>query len=513
MWNLENNNWGWYNLEDNNSIESNSTKKELDTLFNSIKTSSENICFKNNIDYFNNNYNLIKNNKEDWYNIENNDINDSNSTKEQLDNLLFEIPKNIDFFKNNISIYREWKDVRPFKNYNNNVLFLSKEWLLVFWENIHINILDEFKKNLPTFLEDKWLWSITKVFLYREWKIIEAEKKWKDYFDKNWEIVKIFFWDIISENIENLEKNILDIDDIEKQIWSIRVNKLSAYKDWFLLNIDTLESEKKQINIFYSKTWELKLYNNGQEEDIWDLFDKDIKFYKNFRKTFSYFENNNIYDEPKNEAPWEQLDWLLRPEAVKALKDWKKYYIFNWLKYELYKDDKINLPQVCLDYPLDFYEKFNNSFYLENWEKQWVLNFEELFWWFFERRRILHFINYIKNNKNNINDYFTLEKINYTEWISYIEWEKTENFIKEILSYKVKPWDLIMISWKLEIDNKYHNHMIMVSKINQNWNIFIQENAWKPHEINLLEVLSRWPLRKLLYTIKASDLLKNWIIK
>lgn len=418
--------------------------------------------------------------------------------------------KDIDYWLNNIETYRKlWK---PYLMNNWNVLFLSKDNLIVYWESTYENKEKLYKMNLENFLKFSNYPISDKIFLYRNSEIIELEKSDINYKNKNWENIKIFFWDIVSNSRESLGNQILDIDILESKIWYVSINNIKENNNWdLLINLDTRFSWKKWVKIIIKKDFkEIKLLDWDKNLEVWNFFEKDINFHNKFRGTFKFFEWNNMFDEPLNEwirEDWtkEQLDGMLRYHAVAELKKWEKVYSFNWLDYELYKDWKLSLPQVCLDYPLDFYEKFNNSYYDNKWIFIWDINFQEILWWnFFDRRRVMYFIDSVKNNKNNINDYFTIKTVSYKDAIAYSDWIKSEEIIKEKISKLVDIWDLIMISWKLWSDEKYHQHMVLVSNIEANWNIIVQENAAYPAEETLLRVLSRWPLRRIMYIIEPT---------
>lgn len=424
--------------------------------------------------------------------------------KEAIDN-------RVNYTVNNINVYREWK--KPHVTFNWNVIFLSKENLLVFWEWEIIDREKLFKLNLKQFLKNNSYEESDNITIYREWIFIECKKTKYNYKDSKGKNVKIYFWDIISNKREDIEKNILDINSLEYSIWSVKINKITKKWDFLEINIDTRFSAKKWINIMYdNNSWNVFFSDGDNYVDKWDFFNEDIEFYRNFRKTFSYFKDNNMFDEPLNEKTledWkkEQLDWMLREQAIKALRRWKDTYHFNWLDYSLYKDWKLSIPQVCIDYPLDFYEKFHDSYFDEKWKHWDKLNFEKVLWWFFARRRVWTFINNLKENKNNINEYFSIHEINENQSISYSDWLNVEETIKKNISKQVNIWDLILIEWKLS-DDRLHRHSVLVSRIQANWNIIVQENAALPVEETLLRVLSRGPKRRIKYIVKPTDFLR-----
>lgn len=499
------------NLDKNSSIETIKTKinDQNKTVENntSITNNESNASINNDLNYsLESNLDFLKSD----INISTKKLSIDINTSKEIKELKNKINKKWDIIYNDIDSYREWW--KPFITFNWNVLLSSKDNLLVFWDWEYSNKKDFFKLNLEQFLDFNDYEKSEIIYVYREWEIIEAKKSEFNYLNKNWDNVKIYFWDIISNKIEDIEKNILDINILENIIWSIKINNINKEWDFYKINLDTRLTNRKSIDIFYDlANWNVFFKKGDKYLDKWDFFNEDINFYKKFRKTFSFFENNNMFDEPLNEKileNWkkEQLDWHLRAPAINALKRWDSKYNYNWIDYDLYKNGKVSIPQVCIDYPLDFYEKFNDSYFDEKWNHPDKVNFEKIIWWFFQRRRIWTFIKNLKDNINNINDYFTIHNISEDLSIAYNDWSNVEKIIKNKISKQVNIWDLILIEWKLS-DDHLHRHSVMVSSIQANWNIIIQENAAVAKEESLLWVLSRWPNRRIKYIVKPTDFL------
>ena len=430
--------------------------------------------------------------------------------KEELDKYEFE---KIKITKNEISVYKEkWK---AYIINNENILFLDKNDLFVYWELdwLDLDKKELYKMSLKKFLIFKQNHLFPKVYIYRNWEIIEWIFKDDNYIDNNWDRIRIFFWDIISNKKENIVDSILDISKIESIIWNVRINNIKRNWDLFLINLDTEFSNQNWIEVLYNyKTDDLLVKNEWNFIKDISLLKENIDYYSKFRSTFEYFKGNNMFDEPLNEEileNWkkEQLDWKLRESALVALRKGQTEYEFKWLTYPLYSNWKLSLPQVCIDYPLDFYEKINDSYYDNKWNHWEKLNFQNILWWFYNRRRVWYVIKKLLEWNNDINKYFTIEKIPEEYSIAYNDWENIENIIKNNISKLVSVWDIIFIEWKLS-DWHLHRHSVMVSKIQLNWDIIIQENASYPSEESLIRVLSRWPKRKIKYIVKPTNLVK-----
>ncbi len=430
----------------------------------------------------------------------------NNDEEKEIDNykkdVLWQLDKKkLSYSVLEISSYR--KGAKAYKLFNENTLFLSKKNLIIFWERTFWDKETTYNLTLYEFLKKINLVK-NKIYIYRNWNIIECFRKESKYYDWNWKEIKIFFWDIISTNTEAF-KQLVSIDKIEEKIGFLKVKWIyKLTNNILLLKIKTIYTNKV-IDILYdnktNKIWSLKW-------KISDVFLEDIKFYKKFNETFEYFKWVNMFDEPINEkilpnGEREQLDWNLRVVAIKALRKWQNYFEYRWIKYPMFINGKPNIPQVCIDFVLDFYEKLHNSYYDNKWNHPDILNFEKLFWWFYERRRVRYIIEAIKNNVNNINKYLVLKKLPDDLQISYNMWEKILKIIKNKLSKFVHIWDILIIKWPLD-DWKIHYHSCLVSNITQNNDIIVEENTNYPHKETLIRVLSRAAKRKVVYIIRPT---------
>lgn len=413
-----------------------------------------------------------------------------------------------------ISPYREKSDADRKKAFilnNTNTLILDKSNLIVFGEKIFKTKEFTFRLNLAEFLTFYWLEWKNVVYIYRDWEIIKAIRKNDIFVDENWDKVYIYFGDIISESKETLEKNLISVDKLQEKLWFIKIKWLyeGVDENWILIKAYLLDNSK--IYALYNlETKDVKVLYANQES-----LERNILFYKKFVSTYKYFENVNMYDEPVNEEilpSWrkEQLDWFLRPQAIRALKKWNKnYFEFKGIKYPLFVNWKPNIPQVCIDFVLDFYEKFNDSYYDRYWNHPDKLNFEKIFGGFFKRRRVEYILDCIVNNKNNLQEYFKLIDLPDNLKVSYNMWEKIVDIIRNNLSKIVKPGDTIIIYGPLN-DGLMHYHAFIVYQVSHNNDIIVMENTKYPSKESLIRVLSRSPKRKIIHIIRPTEKVLNF---
>jgi len=427
------------------------------------------------------------------------DLYEKNNT--ELADFLHKIVEKIDYKKHTIDLNQYREKLSPFVVNNNDVLVLNSANLFIYWSEKKIDKNKLYSMTLYDYLEYKWVKWYNTIYLYRWWKIIKARKLWNTYIDEKNKQVHIFFWDIIAFDKLVLKQNVLDMSVIKKKIWFFRVKDILKVNNKILIKFNTLLWKNKAYKLVYDmNTWEIQVES--------DKIKNNIEFYNRFIKIFKYFEWVNMFDEPVNEKNGEQLDWSLRPLAIQALQSKQKEFEFRWIKYNLFKSWRINIPQVCVDFVLDFYEKLADSYYNVDGVHPDKLFFDKIIWkW--DRRRILEIIEYIKKNKNIAKNFLihNVDKI-----YSYSEWEKLYLDIRNTLSKKIKVWDILVIWWFLK-DKEYHYHSVVVSDITINWNIFVYENPKYPTKNNLIKVLSRWPRRKIKYILRPTDNLRKLIYK
>lgn len=426
---------------------------------------------------------------------------------------LEKVAENINTEEKKLSSFISYKEIdiipidgqKLFKTNNTNVIILDSNNLLIYWDWEKRNLNKVYKMNLVEYIKDKNIIPENYIYIYRNWKILKwkLSKSKNSYINDNNIIIRIFFWDIISFDKEHLEKQVLDIDKIENEIWFINLDNIKKLWNAYILDIRT-EYKNKSYSILYKKGENLAVKKEGLWHPITTDFLENKMFFEKIKHSFKMFlEKKNRFDEPIDEPKWTQEDWKLRRLWLESYWRWKSSFMLRDIMYEINTENwYANIPQVCIDFIMDYYELYNWAKY-ENNTKTWKLDFDEIIWKE-DRRRVRAIVNSLKTEKWKINDYFSIVEVPKEHRVNYKSWELLIEKLRNYYSKNVKVWDTLIIEWKLH-DWLFHQHSVIVSKIEANWNIKVYENPAFPVENNLHVTLSRWPKRTINYIIKAKD--------